>query len=1344
VSFTGTEFTRPFDVNSLTAICFNAGHVTQDMLDVHARKFSQMQSLTTAPPMQDYVGVTMFTTGMSFWSNMIEELEQVRDLHKIYTYFDYGLCLASITPEPGSGNSQWRIPRLDVPYRVNLLSNSSIHPGSSQTQAQVQQDDYFLEAGVGSANEHYALNSFFGKEQSVSTVQLLRLANSRHASTAGNNGQGFFSFTRSEFAAANTDPAYATLKAEAGAAWTAAYTALQIGVSGYVPSGWEMVYVTPFDIAMEVSGGAAPAYNGMGLLYVVPGKIGALIDGQASGGVGEEFQSDIFNTSNFQNLSFSFNLDGGYELVDFSDLDFGLLVASVGNNDLISYYNNISLGNLFIDSFSETAWNVGFDLLGHGPSTDLGAVGSAVYSEGWLGAPSWHNMGGLGNSFVSDPVNVINGEFYVDAVDLTLPGPFPLQIRRNYSSQNEALNILGYGWKFSLTPYINVTQDGGLVYAADPDGSVVAYRKVAGSTPERWEPSIADNPLLNNYNGGNMGGQKNPFNAYVLKTTEAADTIYTLYKPDGNTARYRVRSFPITSGGSTITRQRPYLERWSDALGNYFTFSYYETSTDPEYGQLRRIDSTNGSYLGFRYNATGLVTEIFTHDGRRVSYRYDKYGDLVGVTLPDNAATAYEYKILTDAANGNTPYSTHLLAKERKPDGRVLENVYDPLYDPQNVTYSQAKYRRVKEQWGTVGVDLVPIKFADFEYSPAGDPWVAAGFEVTYVHSDVRPSKGRLTTTYVHKDGLYYYIADAVASGFAPGNVSLDHVICNDWYAVGEANGYPRSVKSIKDKRGLITRYEYDAKGSLQKVTKEGDLTGDGSTVTASTYLYYDTTRYLLKKVIEPLPAPGLPQRVTYYTYPTIAGGANSVVDPINSNYYLYAYLPQKVATYSVLSAALNEIEPAAGEKVLEVVNFYGRELLGGVEAHGLLKKVATSSPLNSSDKTETNWQFNSRGFPTSRTQKTFTTTADVTTLLEYNLKGELVKETDPAGRICVYEYDLMGRPTSKIRYASATAPSAVDWRLNYYNQNGEVVWEDGVYTFPEDYIFRDYDGSGRPIAEVRWRSQAKLDGTGVEEVPNQTAFLGQSITYFEYDGFGNLVSKIDPRGNESRMVYDALGELTTQTVAVGTADEAVESYLYEPGGQVRFHVNAKGGETTMLYTDSGQPVQTNTPDGRSEQWRYYLDGRLKTYTLSNGSVLTYTYEDKLLRETQEHAMGTTTLAKQITTYDSRHNAVKREEFAAAVSSYVFDTDYDGLNRVVRKAGPPAKTHPDTGETVSAQQITTFDHIYGSGDYAVVAFTGVIKRSQSYGPRDQLSQSLSVNTTTSKTEDETAFFMPIR
>src|SRR5260221_14316744 len=69
----------------------------------------------------------------------------------------------------------------------------------------------------------------------------------------------------------------------------------------------------------------------------------------------------------------------------------------------------------------------------------------------------------------------------------------------------------------------------------------------------------------------------------------------------------------------------------------------------------------------------------------------------------------YQYDHRTQSVtNGSTvtsaPYSTHLITEEIKPDGRTLKNEYD-------------QFRRVPNQWSTVGQDLTLVRNASFVYS---------------------------------------------------------------------------------------------------------------------------------------------------------------------------------------------------------------------------------------------------------------------------------------------------------------------------------------------------------------------------------------------------------------------------------------------------------------------------------------------------------------------------------------------------------------------------------------------------------------------------------------------------
>jgi len=219
---------------------------------------------------------------------------------------------------------------------------------------------------------------------------------------------------------------------------------------------------------------------------------------------------------------------------------------------------------------------------------------SSALNTGFTGLPSSKKDS---QNYVMDPVNVMSGEFYHDAVDLTLPGPQPLQLRRNYSSQNLGdFNGFGYGWNLSIVPYINIATNATtnvILTAVDLDGSVIAYRKTTNNA-NLFVPTVQDNPQLDNFGGGRIGSIYNPFNAQIVHSFAGTNEIYTLTAPDGQVRTYVVNSFPVYSPTNVVTRQRPYLTTWQDTEKNTWTCSYETDTNADDYGCLRRIQCGNG------------------------------------------------------------------------------------------------------------------------------------------------------------------------------------------------------------------------------------------------------------------------------------------------------------------------------------------------------------------------------------------------------------------------------------------------------------------------------------------------------------------------------------------------------------------------------------------------------------------------------------------------------------------------------------------------------------------------------------------------------------------------------
>jgi len=191
------------------------------------------------------------------------------------------------------------------------------------------------------------------------------------------------------------------------------------------------------------------------------------------------------------------------------------------------------------------------------------------------------------------------------------------------------------------------------------------------------------------------------------------------------------------------------------------------------------------------------------------------------------------------------------------------------------------------------------------------------------------------------------------------------------------------------------------------------------------------------------------------------------------------------------------------------------------------------------------------------------------------------------------------------------------------------------------------------------------INGAGVETPDGNNAY---ATLFRTFDGFGNLTSTTDARGVVTTNQFDALGRpLQRQVFETNGSLLKSELFSYEPGGLVTLSTNALGGVTQTLYTQPGQPFYQQTPDGTTNSWTYYLDGRVKNQYLANGSFWQTTYNDAAMQVTRTfYAAGGTPLATNVVGFDGRHNQILRVDELGNP----FTNDFDGLNRVKFTAGP--------------------------------------------------------------------------
>ena len=1199
---------RPLRKGDQAAICMSYGNVTRDMLSVHATDLWQMETalrlnptLTNSVSPDVYEGATMYLAGMSYYEKVAEFDQLNQHLHKINNLTFFAAGLSKIGPaRDTSGNLTNNtvypvLPNVDMFfYEVASVGNGTLRPDSGQNDELANHNYNLIAIADGSAEEHQVINTYYQQTNAVSTVRLLQLAQS--------TGAGIVSLNINNYAAKGATVYQGkSLQSWDSNLWSQVVAAFQ----NPADASYCTAYITPGPMTNS-------AYKGMGALVLGWSKWQALISPQTlNGAYGQPFSS-LTAISPPNTLNYSLNNDDGFNISFYPPASGTTLTPPVSadfnfQNDFNQRLNNIIVSSGFDQIENNqiaSTYNLPTATTPQNNAADFAASKqSGFFSKtGDMISQLW--------SSAADPVQTVTGEFYIDETDLSLPGPLPLALRRNYSSQNLADNQFGTGWKFSIMPYLSVTAGATNIYAADMDGAVLAYAQTA-TNASVWLPSLAANPQLNNNTTAGAGGLVNRLRDRIVQSVNGSTTNYTLFGADGSTRIFQVMTF----NNGVLNQTRPYLQTWTDSRGNYYTFTFGTNSTQPNFGEVTRIQCSNGNYLGFDYDIYSHIVDAYCGDGRRLNYEYDQYGDLVTVTLPDETTRSYVYQHASQAVtNGSAYYSTHLITEEDKPDGRVLQNFYD-------------SQRRVTNQLSTAGVDLTPVRVASFIFS--NNYALTNSFTNAITGYTLIVDGNGNTNRYDYTNSLITKITDP-----------LNQTVQQTWYADNAtAPGYPRSVATRTDKRGLVTQYQYDSNGNVTNTVVTGDLTGDGiTTQTATNTAVYN--------------ANNLPTQMT-------DAAGNSVVtvyDPV------FNFLPQQTIRY------------AGATPVSTNYTVYGNATNVVVNGNVTQTNMAFGLPIRqiraygSADAAMTDLAYDGHGFLTQSVRYTGTADPNVTNTFFYNERGQMVNQIDALGAVKFFDYDALNRPIEQEAFDENG--NALSWNFNYYNDNGELSWTDGPRFNPEDYVFFDYDGEGRRSTEIHWRSEARQDGTGVEAPAGYNLY---AQAFYQYDLLGNLTRSVDPRGAITTNTWDALSRLAQRKHldTDGITVLSVESFGYEPGGQVQSYTNALGGVTTTLYTITGQPEYRSNPDGSTNGWRYYLDGRIEQEIQGNGAFWLTTYDDVNRVTTRAFYSAAGVLeATTSTQLDRRGNVIQKVD----AGNNVFTTSFDDLDRPKVSAGPAIVT----------------------------------------------------------------------
>ncbi|MFZ4772762.1 MAG: DUF6531 domain-containing protein, partial [Chlamydiia bacterium] len=1205
------SYTKSFfiDKDTMSALCFHFGGANSAKTTQFFAEFSLVQE-----EQKKFEALLSFV-GASYFEKCGRARKVLAELHKTPNNTLFAVGLAKISKSA---------PQLDVVW-VNTKEDGE------------HRDFNNLAALDASSNEHQVIREIFDDPSAVSTVRLLQLAHLEHVKN-GLEGDGFLILTPHQFAYADKSPEGAQLlyyshlthldikglKEAAPAQWRAVANLFDTTPGG----NWAYAYMTPGLVERKVS-----------TFILSPIDTKALLSGKMivlNGGDGYSLSDRGISTSSVSSWNLYPTYDTVYTPQDLFRnymLEFPLLPYNY--SPPISFYNLSSyqiqppsqqifgqhggfgsyqpqyVPHFMIKIREEVMADITRYQLINEYKFNLTPPATSDKFDHLLGdlrtsdvRPEHHSLYNL----FADPVNVVNGAFYLDDVDLSMSGPFPIELRRNYNSQNPINSPFGYGWKMNLNPFLIENDE--KLYAAELDGTVIVYSY--NDEHDRWEVRAEDNPEL-------LNTSPNPYHSYF------EDNV--LYGSDGSKRFF----------------DDGLLQKWVDNRGNTLTFTYKE-------GRLSRISSSTGEFFGLIYNYEGRVAEVYAREGRRVTYEYSNRGDLTRIILPNTAVIYYEYD------------QEHRVVRETRPHGKVTENRYDSegrvieqwtaageeqrLVPTATFIYNEGE-TVVTDGGGGQTIYKIKNKQIYEITDPVGgmilQTWVS-GTNFRRLSSAV--DKRGLVTFYEYDDrGNCILMKAEGEKRFAYNEKNLcvfeeieDHKTVTTYDETFEY--LPKRVETyVSDVLISYAAFDYDMRGRLIQEDRAG----------AITLFEYDDRGYLVKKV--QWTGTDDPDVETTFGYNN-SGQCVEVVSPNGIEKSCYDIMGNCIGTWSYSPFGKLISASYTGYDLNNAVIWKrgaDRSGLCYMDRHASGDVKAVRQVLDEDRVAYSYFEHDSRGCQIKEVDP-----RGFITYKEYDPLMRLIRETKE-GHTTQYTYEIGGL------LESATTPMGAKTTQSY-TRNGlvkEVVFPD------ETKNLFAYDVFGRVIEETKNGVTWKIDYDDLHGKVTRSEFEMGIQEVEEFDVWGNLIRFTDAAGYVTEKTYDHLGRIKTITNPQGE----ITSWSYQgnqvisvrPNGEIEI---TNGIETTVTaldgtllsYTahniDTKNSVETTTyGDITTNTWKNSLG---LPYKIQTGEIVTHheydpcgnciTIIDGEGRITRQH-------------FDAHSRLTKKELPDGNVIEYIYDLD---------------------------------------------------------------------------------------
>src|ERR1044071_1332826 len=828
----------------------------------------------------------------------------------------------------------------------------------------------------------------------------------------------------------------------------------------------------------------------------------------------------------------------------------------------------------------------------------------------------------------ADPVEMADGTFQIDAVDLSLGQGEPrgVTFSRYYNGKRRYANPAGMsgGWVHNYSikatecaapqPGLGLTTPAQMAPMIVASCAAVSLFNSSSPDPKNWMVTTllakwATDQLTKNGVSITLGKDTLQFVKQPNETfTPPADCTWTLSKSGTYSLQQRHGN---TFNFDALGRVTNIVDQYNQALNVSYLSS---TSSLPSTIADWKSRTLTLSYLN------GALTNI--SDGTRsVSYGYrnnvNGQPDLVSVTDPESKTATLAY----DASH-------QIVATSNALNQLVVSNIYDSLghvatqYTQGDITKAWQIY---SAPWITVQTDPAGGRqmfyFNDkYQEIPHIDPLGG----ISYVSHD---SQDHVTwpMSPLQADVNFYYDGNH--------NViyTVDQLGFTNRFLFDSQNNLIASV----DARGSTNRFGYNAQFSL---TGSTNAAGDWVTMTYNSDGTLHTRTDSAGTTTYNYDSFGQPTGITYTGGLGGEGFLNSasgnVLSHTNGRGFVTSFeynkrrqLTNTIAPTNLVSKitvdAVGNVQTTTDPRGFVTSNFWSPTR----------KLLATTMPATPGGTALVNFAYDSRDLLIRTTNA-----LGKVNQVGYDLAQRKVSTTDPIQRTTLLGYDPDNRLT-------AVTNAAVEITRRGWNARSELM----TLTDPaSNSVYYVHDGAGNLVSLTNRNGKSWLlnfDGanrlTDNLPPPSHSIYLGSSQAWNDRGLLGGFS---DPDWGWTSNYFDALGRLTNRTDGVGTT-----LYFRDPNGNITNIVEA--GQTNSWTFDAYDRVSTyRDTDGNLIQYRYDTNGNLNTVIYPRGETVTYIWDSlNRLTNVTDWANRTTTI-----TYDlaSRVKTITRPNATVRIMNY--------------------------------------------------------------------------------------------